>query len=268
MALDDVLDWLVCPHCRQPLSRQDRIISCSQQHHFDIAKQGHLNLLATAQPHHADTADMVARRLAFLDSGHYDPIVTALAKALTDAVHIIDIGAGPGWYLSRLLEANSQRYGLATDISVAACRRAAKAHRRGAAIVADSWQQLPVRSESVDAITCIFAPRNSAEFARILAQEGKLVVAIPGPEHLLELRQSYDLLAIADNKYDLLVATLADHFVPTDCSNVTTSMELNANDVANVIAMGPNAFHQQDIPSTAATVTLDVTVATFCRSVN
>ena len=263
MALDDVLDWLVCPHCQQSLSRKERTVLCQQGHHFDIAKQGHLNLLTAAQPHHADTADMVARRLAFLSSGHYDPLVTAIDKALAGALRVVDVGAGPGWYLSQLLQANPQRYGLATDISVAACRRAAKAHQRGAAIVADSWQQLPLRSASIDAVTCIFAPRNGAEFARILTPGGKLVVAIPGPNHLIELRDSYNLLAIADDKYERLIATLADRFIATDHLTVTNQMTLSADEVSDVIAMGPNAFHQQGIEAAAATVTLDVTVATF-----
>lgn len=265
MALVDVVDWLACPHCGEAMRLEHGSLCCAHQHTFDVARQGHVNLLSGPQPAHADTADMVARRLTFLARGHYDALVDALVTATDGAHRVVDAGAGPGWYLARLLEADGTRHGLALDISVAACRRAARAHPRLGSVVADVWATLPVRSHTVDAVTCVFAPRNMAEFARILAPGGRLVVATPGPDHLIEARTAFGLLGIEDDKAHKLASAAAPHFAPIARHRVEKTMALSSDDVADVVAMGPNAFHEHAPVAGDLAVTLQVDVTTFAR---
>src|SRR5690625_1729337 len=82
--IDLVLPHLRCPVCGERLTRAERAVGCRAGHRYDLARQGYLTLLggrAPAGP--GDTADMVAAREAFLERGHYRPIATALAEAVS-----------------------------------------------------------------------------------------------------------------------------------------------------------------------------------------
>ncbi|MDK6455141.1 methyltransferase domain-containing protein, partial [Escherichia coli] len=82
---------------------------------------------------------------------------------------ILEVGAGTGYYLSHTLDSVVGARGVGLDISVPAAKYLAKAHPRIGSIVADVWQQLPIATGSIHAMTVVFAPRNPAEFARVLA---------------------------------------------------------------------------------------------------
>ena len=64
---------------------------------------------------------------------------------------VLDLGAGTGWYLARVLDRLPGRSGLALDLSRHALRRAARAHARIGAVAADAWGPLPVRDAAVGA---------------------------------------------------------------------------------------------------------------------
>lgn len=268
MGIDLLLPVLCCPTCRGPLQRIDRSVVCPQHHRFDLARQGYLNLLGQAPPPHADNADMVAARLRFLEAGHYAPIVTAVSKLAAqlpaDSVWL-EAGAGPGWYLQHLLTEHPGAVGLASDISVAAVRRAAKAHPRLAAIVSDTWQPWPLRSQSVDLVLAIFAPRNVEEFARVLRPGGLLMIVTPEPAHLASLRTAHGLLKIDAAKPDRLAASMSQGFTSTGSVTVRRDLQLTADDVRDVIAMGPNAHHPRSTTPEAISTELCVAVSGWQR---
>ena len=122
---------------------------------------------------------------------------------------VLDVGAGPGWYLAGAVEPVDARIGLALDSSRFAARRAARAHPRVAAVVADAWSALPVRTASISTVLSVFAPRDLAEFARVLEPGGRVVAVTPEPEHLAELRERFGLLAVDEGKSDSLAADAA-----------------------------------------------------------
>ncbi|MDO5677980.1 MAG: methyltransferase domain-containing protein [Propionibacteriaceae bacterium] len=256
-------DWLACPHCGGPLSRHDGALSCPNHHSFDIARQGYVNLLGHAAPHNADTPAMLDARARFLGSHLYDPIADDVVAAVGKARRIVEVGAGTGFYLGYLLDELPEAIGLATDVSPAAAKRAARAHPRAASIVADTWAGLPLRDGVADAILCVFAPRNSAEFARILAPGGRLVVVVPTAKHLAGLRERHGLLDVSDDKADTVAAAFPGW--RSRRSPVDYQMALTGTLGADLVAMGPNAFHTppSDIPDEFATVS--VTVMTFIR---
>ena len=94
------------------------------------------------------------------------------------------------------------------DASVPALRRAAAIGL--ACVVADTWAGLPLRAGCVDALLCVFAPRNAAEFSRVLSGAGRVVVAAPTTAHLAGLRAELGLLDVADGKADRLVGQMGD----------------------------------------------------------
>lgn len=235
------LDWTSCPHCREPLTTEGRTLRCAQGHSFDVARQGYVNLLGRAAPANADTAAMLDARARFLVSGHYDPLADAVAAAV-DGDRFLEVGAGTGFYLARALDAHPGAEGLATDVSVAAAKRAARAHPSAAAVVADTWAGLPLADACVDAVLCVFAPRNPAEFARVLRPGGVLAVAQPAVGHLLELRERHGLLGVAPDKAERLEAAFAGWETVAHVE-VRRRVSLTSQEVADLIAMGPNAFH-------------------------
>ncbi len=213
---------------------------CPQRHSFDVAKQGYVNLMGRAAPRNADTAVMVQARERFLTGGWYRPIEEALAERSNGATRVLEVGAGTGHYLSRCLGADA--WGLATDVSVAACRRAARAHPRQAAVVADTWVGLPLADSSVEAILCIFAPRNPAEFRRVLAPGGRVLVVVPTRQHLAELRRRESLLEVAQDKPEGLRQAFQGWHL-TGEQLIEADLGLDAGAATDLVQMGPNAFH-------------------------
>ena len=258
------LDWTRCPHCSLPLGRVDRSLRCAEGHSYDVARQGYVNLLGRAAPPNADSPTMLEARARFLATGQYLPVADAVAARVGGARRIVEVGAGTGWYLARALDASPAAEGLATDVSVAAAKRCARAHPRMDAVVADTWVGLPVQDGAVDLVLCVFAPRNPAEFARILAPGGRLVVVVPRAHHLGELRADYGLLDVAADKAEALVGSLPGWRLAA-LETVERRLELTSDEVADVIAMGPNAFHGGRSGTAPASVTVAVDILTLVR---
>jgi 23S rRNA (guanine745-N1)-methyltransferase len=276
--LSAVVRYLACPHCGAALTPAERALRCENGHVFDVARQGYVSLLAgDARTGTADTPDMVAAREYFLATGHFAPLVDALADAVLEALGpdpdgcLVEVGAGTGHYLATLLDRTPRCSGLALDISKAAARRAARAHPRMGAAVADTWKRLPVRDGAATAVLDVFAPRNPSEFARILDPRGCLIVVTPTPRHLREIVLSLGLLSVDGDKQARLRGSLEDAFSLAGSVEVESAMALQRDEVAALIAMGPSAWHTDAEEMEAAVralpeplaVTLSVSVDTF-----
>ena len=253
MAVVEVLDLLRCPLCEAVFTADGGGVRCAAGHRFDLARHGYLNLLGAAPPQHADTGPMVAARERFLAGGGYAPVAQALVAAARDGLlatrgslptspALLEAGAGTGYYTAALLAGLGGR-AVAMDISVAAARRAARAHRRVAAVVADVWGRLPLAPGCLDVVASVFAPRNPAEFSRVLRADGVLVVVTPLPEHLQELRDDLSLLQLEPAKQERLATSLDAGFSPAGEVAVRYSVAWSAAEVVDLVAMGPNAFH-------------------------
>jgi SAM-dependent methyltransferase len=264
--LDDVLPLLACPHCEGALARTAGTVRCPAGHSFDVARQGYLSLLPGGAGT-ADTADMVAARDRFLAGGAYRAIGDALAAAVREGP-VVDVGAGTGAHLARVL-ADVDGPGLALDLSRHAAQRAARAHPRIGAVVADAWRALPVRSAVAGAVLSVFAPRGAAEAARVLTPGGRLVVVTPTPRHLAELVGPLGLVTVDPDKDVRLERQLAG-FRLRSAEPVERALVLDAQQVRDVVAMGPSARHvgPDGVGAAAATrlageVTLSVRVAVY-----
>ncbi len=240
-ALDDVLPLLRCPLCGAALARADDGIHCGEGHAFDVARQGYLSLLTGPGPA-GDTADMVAARERLLGAGHFDPLADAVADAIApaDAGYIVDLGAGTGWYLARLLEREPGATGLALDVSKPALRRAARAHARLAAVACDAWGPLPLHDGAAAAVLNVFAPRNGPEIGRVLAPGGLAVFVTPAEHHLAELGAP---LAVDERKQERLREQVEPALRIQDRREVEWTLSLDQAAARDAIAMGPSAFH-------------------------
>lgn len=283
--LADVVLFLRCPHCGAGLEPNGRSLRCHTRHSFDVARQGYVNLLpGDARPGTGDTAEMVAARERFLGTGHYTPVARLVAREAARAVAgtaggtdgpgcVVDVGAGTGYYLARVLDELPDHVGLALDISKFALRRAARAHPRIGAAVCDAWRPLPVRDAAAALVLNVFAPRDGAEIRRILRPGGALVVATPTPRHLAELVTMLELLSVDERKQERLEEKLGPHLEPVDRHTHEETMPLGHADVEALVAMGPSAWHTDPaalgariaaLPETLE-VTLSVTVSVYRR---
>jgi 23S rRNA (guanine745-N1)-methyltransferase len=263
--LPDLARHLCCPHCTAPLSLDGASLRCGQGHGFDVARQGYVNLLGSRRPPGpGDTAAMLDRRASFLAGGHYRPILEGLDRAIglgravggegpiggdrpagRDGL-IVEVGAGTGWYLAGVLDRRPGCSGLALDVSRAAAQRAARAHPRAAAIVADAWGPLPVADRAAVGVLSVFSPRNAGEFRRILAPDGVLVVVTPAPDHLAGLVAAVGLVSVDDAKDDRLEGQLGDDFVLVDRAALRWHLELDQATALDLAGMGPSAHHLDD----------------------
>lgn len=155
--------------------------------------------------------------------------------------------------------------GLALDLSPTAVARAVRSDPRIDGVVADTWRPLPLRDRVADVLLNVFAPRNLPEFARVLRPEGTLVVVVPRPDHLAELRTDGGMLDIPDDKADA-VLTAADAFFALESRvHIHTSIALDATLRAALPAMGPTAHHGRPSPAEAPSATLSVDLLRLAR---
>ncbi|MFH9549176.1 putative RNA methyltransferase [Streptomyces sp. NPDC017435] len=246
-ALELSLDLLRCPTCRtRPLHPDRGALRCPVGHTFDIARHGYAGLLTGTRATSGDDAAMVRAR--FLSAGTYAPIREVGARLAADPMSeqatVVDAGCGTGYYLAGVLDHLPGARGLGLDTSVRALRSAARAHERGAAVAWDVFRPLPLVDGAADAVLNVFAPRNPAEFHRVLRPTGRLIVVRPTGRHLAELRGRLPgMVTIDPAKEQRLHRALDPFFEASVTEQVEYPATLSELDALDLVAMTPSARH-------------------------
>lgn len=234
---------LICPICEKPLSRQENRFLCPENHSFDIARQGYVNLLPIQRKHSAhpgDTREQVLSRREFLSGGFYAPIAEALAAAAKkyDACGpILDVGCGEGYYCTRLAKAmNAELTGL--DISKDAVRCAAGKYKDARWLCATA-AQIPVEDGAAGLLTSLFAITLPEEFHRVLRKNGLFFQVLAAQDHLLELKKIiYDQLIFREKD---TIPELPG-FALLESIPVRFTFTVEGSQVQNLFAMTPHLF--------------------------
>ncbi len=248
---------LQCPVCRELTVRSEAGCQCANKHTFDAARQGYVNFLLSHKKHSkepGDSREMIQSRRRFLDRGHYDRLSDGINEAAAGALpgsergnvcSILDAGCGEGFYLKRLGELLARSSGdpvvfhyYGVDISKYAVQQATQRNRTMNWFVA-SIIDLPFVHSSLDIVLNVFSPVNFVEFARILKDTGKLVIASPGPRHLNGLREVIYSAAKEHEETDM-VEQAKGLFSLSNRTRVNYQLELKSSgEIMDLLAMTP-----------------------------
>lgn len=233
-----------CPLCHKELNKFENQYRCPNNHQFDVAKQGYINLLmsqTSKEKQHGDSKEMVLARSNFLEKGYYKPFRDTLEMLIKkyDAKTVLDIGCGEGWYDERL-EVETL-YGI--DISKDAIKLAARRLQNYKFAVASSFA-LPNKDASMDLCYSVFAPFNIGEVFRVLKEGGIFIEVFPLPKHLFDLKH-----VLYDNPYlNPDYTTEYENLTKLEVQEVSAEIKLESQeDIQNLFKMTPY-YHrtQQD----------------------
>lgn len=249
---------LVCPvrDCHLPLVRDNRRMVCERGHSFDIARSGYINLLQpqdrrSRQP--GDTIAAIAGRRRLHDLGVTAPLLAAIAD-LTGASAddtALDAGCGGGFYLGTL----ARRFGFSgngVDISVPAIESAAKRYPECEWIVANADRFIPYGAGSFSLVMSITARMNSGEFRRVLRKNGRLLIALPAPDDLIELRGR------GRDRTARTIDAFSPDFTLVRQTRVTTTADLNADAVRDVLNSIYRPMRAEPVEAMRVTFSLDL----------
>lgn len=177
---------MICPLCKELLSKIDKSYKCKNNHSFDIAKEGYVNLLIS-KVNSGDNKSSVNARDNFLSKGYYDFLgeeISTIISSKTSNLTVLDLGCGTGYY-DKFIKANNL-YGL--DISKDAIIKASK-HNKNYMYIVQSSANIPFKDNYFDIVFTIFAPIFIDEVTRVLKKNGIFIVVTPGINHLFELKE-------------------------------------------------------------------------------
>ncbi len=268
------MEHFICPVCGENLTESAHEFRCGNNHCFDRAKSGYVNLLrsqVSGKKRHGDDKLMIRARTDFLEKGYYQPLLDGILEIcdrLQDRkVHICDIGCGEGWYTDgvfrhlRTQDKVVQMEGI--DISKDALTAAAKRNEKIGFAVA-SISALPIADESVDLLLNLFAPFDEGEYARVLKKGGIWLKAIPLERHLFGLKA-----AIYERPYENEVKT-EEHpgFTLTETKKIRYSITLSGEDKGNLFRMTPYYYktgkEDQQKLENAESITTEIEFALLC----
>ncbi|MBI1382041.1 MAG: methyltransferase domain-containing protein [Planctomycetaceae bacterium] len=195
---------LACPvkGCGKPLACESRRWVCPEGHGFDRARSGYTNLLQPGDRRSlaaGDRPEATRARARLLDRGVGEGHLAVLAERAVRAARaaprrparVLEVGCGVGALLDRIArELAEEGWCAGLDLSATAADRAAKLGGPGLFLVANADRRLPFLDGAVDVLVSVAGPKAPAEFARVLAPGGVLLLAVPGPGDLAELREA------------------------------------------------------------------------------
>ncbi len=238
-----------CPLCQTKLDFVQHHYRCENNHQFDVAKEGYVNLMPA---HHkrskdpGDNKDMTQARRRFLDSGHYDKLRDTVANTCREwldntSAQLLDIGCGEGYYTnqveSTLRASNPHAKVFGLDISKVAIRYAAKRYR-GCQFSVASSHRLPFADQSLDAVLRIYAPCKADELKRVIRHQGVVVTVTPAARHLYQLREGiYDDVRLHDEAHETI-----DGFSLLGEEKLNYTMPLNGDEALDLLQMTPFAW--------------------------
>lgn len=257
------LEMLVCPvrGCGLPLVREERRLVCGRSHSFDVARSGYANLLQPQDKrskHPGDTVEAVAARRRLHELQVTRPLLDAIGEMMGASMEdvVLDAGCGDGFYLGELAaRAGFDAHGV--DISIPAIDAAARKYTGDRIpgcewIVANADRFIPYVDGAFSVVMSITARMNAGEFRRVIREGGRLLVAIPAPDDLIELRGR------GRERVQRTLETFVDAFELTQRERIATTAHLPADAVHDVLHAIYRPLQSKPVEATRVTFALDL----------
>jgi 23S rRNA (guanine745-N1)-methyltransferase len=253
-------------NCHLPLERDERRMVCANAHSFDIARSGYINLLQPQDRRSrapGDSPEAVAARCRFLEAGYEEPFLNAILGILSGVPApspVLDAGCGEGYHLGSIAtKLGIEGHGV--DLSVTAIDLAARRYRQCQWIVANADRFLPYADGSFATVLSITARLNPPEFRRVIRDEGRLVVAVPAPDDLAQLRAIIHGKAEERDRVERTIAMFAGHFTLERHERVSTHARLDRAAIVNVLTSSYRGLRHREKERLEGIDTLDVTLS-------
>lgn len=243
-------------NCHLRLVREERRMRCPRGHSFDIARSGYINLLQPQERrarNPGDTAEAVAARRRLHDLGVTEHLRLAIAETMTATSNdvVLDAGCGDGYYLGALqCETGFDAHGV--DISIPAIDSAARRYPQCEWVVANADRVVPYADRAFSIVMSVTARMNAGEFRRVLRDDGRLLVAVPAPDDLIELRGS------GRDRVERTLETFAKGFQFLARSRATTCADLDAAAVGDVLTAIYRPMQSRPAEAMRLTFSLDL----------
>lgn len=238
------MSHFVCPVCNSELMLEGNIFRCRNNHCYDRARSGYVNLLMSqAKKVHGDDKTMLLARRNFLEKRYYKPLLDKLTEIIIRCVKnndvLLDAGCGEGWYTDNIYrELKSRDYNvhvIGIDISKNAVELLAKRNKEIETAFASVYK-MPVKSESCDIVLSVFAPVCAEEIKRVLKRDAVFIRVYPLERHLLSLKKLiYDNVVLNElPNRDIEGLKLAESHTVKNIINLGTN-----GDILNLFMMTP-----------------------------
>lgn len=191
-----------CPVCGANMNlNEGGSLCCCNQHSFDLARQGYVNLLVGKMRTSKYDQTLFSARHELHRTGFFNKLIFTLASAISAHVNlctgeqlaILDAGCGEGSHLAQLVEqikvSGQPVIGVGLDIAKDGVRLAAATHSDLLWCVADLARS-PLQASQFDVVLNVLSPANYAEFQRLLCPRGIVIKVVPGADYLQELRKA------------------------------------------------------------------------------
>ncbi len=253
--------------CGRPLRASGGGLACARGHAFDRARRGFVNLLQpqdrrSRQPGDSREAALARRRLceAGLEAPLHERLLATLTELGVAAPAVLDVGCGEGSALA-WLAARRPLVAHGLDLSVEAVDLAARLLPAGTWVVANADRGLPFASGSFDLALSLLARRPAFELARVLRPDGLLLVAVPGPDDLAELRAAVQGEAGARERLEGVVAELAGRFELTRRERLSWRAALERPQLEDLLASSYRGARARERERFAGVERLELTCA-------
>jgi 23S rRNA (guanine745-N1)-methyltransferase len=203
-----------------------------------VSRNGYVNLLQPGDRRSlaaGDSREAVAARYRLEERGLAEELQAAIerqvgALAPRKGGAVLDVGAGTGSLLERITGAFGLE-GWALDLSAAAVERGARRRPGLSWVVANADRQLPFSDRAFDLLTSSVGPKNPPEFHRVLVPGGALLLVVPAPDDLIELREA---LLGEGRSVDRAPAALASFEPLFECVSRTVARRMGSLERAGI----------------------------------
>lgn len=221
---------IICPICKKKLFKVENTYKCENNHSYDIAKQGYVNLSMQKTQDTGDNPDMINARTNFLSKGYYSFLRDKVNELIDANDTLLDLACGEGYYTS----AFKAKEKIGIDLSKQGLKHASKNDLSTTYILSSIFRN-PIEDKSMDKIIIIFAPIAKQEIYRILKDDGKFILVKPNVNHLIELKE-----AIYDNPYLNEIEEIEiDNMIIDSHIEIENKSLLSNSDLKNLFMMTP-----------------------------